>query len=193
MLLCGITLLLICSDVKLNPGPKKTKSCYNFSLCHWKLNSITAHKFSNISLLEAYIVQYKFGMICISKTYLDPCFPNGDPRLNLPGYNVVWADNPNNDKRGGVCIYFKESLALRSVTSLLLLEVFIQIRKGYVISLYRSLGQTQDQFNEFLHNFEQLLFDIISCNSFLFLITSDFCARTSSWWRKDSTTTASYF
>ena len=75
-------------------------------------------------------------MICISETFrdilrhLDFSFSNDDPRLNLPGYNVVRADNPNNIKRDGVCVYFKESLVVRSVTSLylkecLLLEVFI--------------------------------------------------------------------
>ena len=30
MLLCGITVLLICGDVELNLGPKKTKSYHNF-------------------------------------------------------------------------------------------------------------------------------------------------------------------
>ena len=193
MLLCGITLLLICGDVELNLGPKKTKSCYNFSLYCWNLNSVTAHNFSIISLLEAYNVQHKFDMICISETYLDSSFPNDDPILNLPGYNVVRTDNPNNVKRGGVCVYFKESLSVGSVTSLyinecLLLEVFIQNKKSYVVSLYRSPSQAQDQFNEFLRKFEQLLCDIISCNSSFLLIAGDFNGRTSSWWRKDSAT-----
>ena len=191
MLLCGITLLLICGDVKLNLGPKKTKSCYNFFLYYWNLNSVTAQNVSIISLLEAYNAQHKFDMICISETYLDSSFPNDDPRLNLPGYNVVRTDNPNNVKRGGVWVYFKESLSVGSVTSLyikecLLLEVFIQNKKSYVVSLYRSPSQAQDQFNEFFLNFEQLLCDIISCNSSFLLIAGDFNARTSSWWRKDS-------
>ena len=34
ILLCAITLLLICGDVELNIGPKKINSCYNFSVCH---------------------------------------------------------------------------------------------------------------------------------------------------------------
>ena len=73
--LCGITLLLICADAELNHGPKKSESYCNFSLCHWNLNSITAHNFSKILLIEAYNVQHKFGMICISQTYLDSSFP----------------------------------------------------------------------------------------------------------------------
>ena len=91
MLLCGITLLLICGDTELNPGTKKTKSCYNFSLCHWNLNCITVHNFSKISLLEAYYVQHKFDMICISETYLDSNFPNDDPKHSLPGF-TMWLE-----------------------------------------------------------------------------------------------------
>ena len=79
-------------------------------------------------------------MICISENCVGSSFPDDDPRLNLPGHNVVREDNPNSATRSGICVYFKESLAVRSVTSLylkkcLLLEVFIQNRKGYVVSL----------------------------------------------------------
>lgn len=98
MLLYGIALLLIWGAVKLHPGPKKP--CYNFHLCHWNLNSITANNFSKIYLiLEAYNVKHKFDMICISKTYLYSSFLDDDSRLNLPGYNVVRAVNPNNTKK----------------------------------------------------------------------------------------------
>ena len=38
-------------------------------------------------------------MICISKTYLYSSFLDDDSRLNLPGYNVVRAVNPNNTKK----------------------------------------------------------------------------------------------
>ena len=51
---CVLIILIICSDTELNPGPKKDKSCDNFSLCHWNLNSIAAHDFSKLSLLETY-------------------------------------------------------------------------------------------------------------------------------------------
>lgn len=98
LLLYGSTLLLIWGAVKLHPGPKKP--CYNFPLCHWNLNSITANNLSKIYLiLEAYNVQHEFDMIYISKTYLYSSFLDDDSRLNLPGYNVVRAVNPNNTKK----------------------------------------------------------------------------------------------
>ena len=87
-------------------------------------------------------------MICVSDTCLDFGFSIDDPRLHLPGYNVVRPDNPDNYKRGGVLVYFKESCGVQSVTSLclkecLLLDVFIQNGKGYVVSLHRSPSQTK--------------------------------------------------
>ena len=33
-------------DIEMNPGPKPS-SCNKFSICHWNLNSISAHNFIN--------------------------------------------------------------------------------------------------------------------------------------------------
>ena len=43
-----------CGDVESNPGPIATKF-KQLSICHWNLNSISAHKLIKLSLLEAYI------------------------------------------------------------------------------------------------------------------------------------------
>ena len=39
----------------------------------------------------------------------------------LEGYNLIPSDHPSNTKRGGVCIYYKESVVVRlvGITSLL--------------------------------------------------------------------------
>ena len=49
--------------------------------------------------------------MCLSETYLDSRIP--DSLLEIDGYNLVRADRPNNIKRGGVCIYYKESLPVQ--------------------------------------------------------------------------------
>ena len=91
MLLCGITLLPICGDVQLDPGPKKAKSCNNFFLCHWNLYSITAHNFSEISLLEAYNARHKFDMMCIPETYLGSSFQDDNHiRLLIEKKNALF-------------------------------------------------------------------------------------------------------
>ena len=83
---------------------KNKKPYDNLSLCHWNLNSIAAHDFSKLSLLEAYNTHHMYDIICLSETYLDSSVPYDDPRLNLSGYKLVRADNLSNNKRGGVGI-----------------------------------------------------------------------------------------
>ena len=54
---------------------------------------------------------YKHNFICLSGTYLDSSV--SDSLLKIDEYNLVRADHPNDTKRGGVCIYYKESLPVR--------------------------------------------------------------------------------
>ena len=46
-------ILLTRRDIEVNSGPKKNCST-SFSLCHWNLNSLTAHNCVKLSLLQAY-------------------------------------------------------------------------------------------------------------------------------------------
>ena len=98
-----------------------------------------------------------------------------------------------NCKRGGISIYFKEHLAVRSISPLnlsecLVLEINIQNKKGFVISLYPSPNQSKDEFDQFLLNFEQLVSDRMSQNPHVILVTGEFNVRLSSWWKNDLTT-----
>ena len=75
-------LLLLSGDIESNPGPKRSS---NIKFCHWNLNGLAAH---------------------------DSTIPNEHVNMQINGYSLLRADHPNNIKRGGVCIYFKESLPL---------------------------------------------------------------------------------
>ena len=105
-------LLRLSGDIGLNPG-LKPNSCESFSVYHWNLNSITSHNFIKVSLLTSYNNNHKFDIICLSETYLNSETLSNDENLNIPGYNLIRAGNLSNTKRGGICIYFKESLLLR--------------------------------------------------------------------------------
>ena len=83
--------------------------------------------------------------------------------MELPGYNIVRADNPTNTKRGSVCIYYHNSLPLKVIDIQLLNEcINFEIRIGgklcSFLCLYRSPSQTRDE--TFADNFE-LTFDSI--------------------------------
>ena len=103
---------MLSSDIKTNPGPiPSSGQC--FSIYHWNLNSITAHNFAKLSLLTAYNLVHSFDIICLSETYLTSEAPPNDIRLELPGYNLLRSDDPSNNKRGGICVYYKSTLPLR--------------------------------------------------------------------------------
>ena len=93
-------------DIESNPGPSKKYKTLN--CCHWNVNSISAHKMIKKSLIEAYNSNHRYDFMCISETYLDSSVPADGKELAMEGYNLIRADHPNNVKKGGVCIYYKE-------------------------------------------------------------------------------------
>ena len=111
------SLLLLHGDIESNPGPRNSKN-HLPSFCHWNLNSLPAHNFSKMLLLKAYNAIYKYDFICLSEIYLDSSIPSDHVSLELEGYKLVRADHPNNVKRGGVCIYYKESIPVRVINLL---------------------------------------------------------------------------
>ena len=107
MTLALTTLLIICSgDIETNPGPKKNTK---ISFCHWNLNGIAAHNFSKVSLLQAMATTHEYDIICLSETFLDSSFSSLDDRINIQVYNLLRADHPNDNKKGGVCMYLKNT------------------------------------------------------------------------------------
>ena len=63
---------------------------------------------------------YKHDFISVSETCSD--FTTPDSLLEIDGCYLVRVDNPNNIKRGWVCIYYKESLPFRVINLLHLKE-----------------------------------------------------------------------
>ena len=107
-------LLLLGGNVHPNPGPTRKKDKdYNFSLCSWNVNSISVNNFSKLSLLSSYNSIYRYDLICLSETFLDSSFSTDDDRLSLDGYDLIRADHPQDIKRGGVCVYIKNSLGAK--------------------------------------------------------------------------------
>ena len=77
-------LILLSADVELNPGPKRA-STSNISICHWNLNSISAHNYIKLFLLKTYIAIHKFDIISLSETYLDSSTTSDDDIWQFQG------------------------------------------------------------------------------------------------------------
>ena len=72
-------------------------------------------------------------------------------------------------------IYYQEFFAVcpvdvESLNECAIFEVSIENKRGYVVLLYRSSSQTQDEFDIFLISFEKLIADIIAKNPLFDLI-----------------------
>ena len=168
-------ILLTHGDIEVNPGPKKNSST-SFSFCHWNLNSLIAHNYIKLSSLQAYNSVYKHDVICLSETYLDNSVSSDESDLNFPGYKLVRADYPRNFKRGGVCIYFKESLSICFLDVLdecLLCELSYKNKKCFIATLYRSPSQSREEFEKFLSNFEVLIKAISNQKDAISIIMGD--------------------
>ena len=183
-------LLIICGDVHVNPGPKNKD---NLSVAHWNLNSVSVHDFEKLRSLQAFNSVYQFDIICLSETFLDSSFSSDDIDLSIEGYNIIRADHPVNIKRGGVCVYYRETLPLKvlniyQLTECLVLEIVCENKKCILACLYRSPSQSSDEFDTFLIKFEDMIELIFDFDPNIVLILGDFNAKLSSWKIDDNDT-----
>ena len=75
-------------------SPKETKKKF-LTVCHWNLNSLSAHNFSKLTQLKACISNYKH-FICLSETYLNYSIPGS--LLEIDRYNLIRSDHPDDIK-----------------------------------------------------------------------------------------------
>ena len=76
----SLTIIRLSGDIEEKTVPKRNSN-QSFSICHWNLNSITAHNYLKISLLRAYISLHNFEVVCISESYLDSTTAPDDENL----------------------------------------------------------------------------------------------------------------
>ena len=166
--------LLQYSDIKLNPGRK------GFSICHWNLNSLTAHNYLKVSQLQAFNLVHKFDILCISETHSS--VSQDDNALSIERYSIIWAYHPSNTKRGGLCICYNDKISEKQMSNInlsecLACEIVIGKKKEYVITLYCSSSQNQSNFEYFLLSLKNLLCNIRNKGSAFTILMSDFNVR----------------
>ena len=97
-------IISLIGDIEFNPSPKSNMLNQCFSIFHWNLNSISAHLFTKVSLLSAYVSVQKSDIIFLSENYFNSEIPSDEKVSEIPGYNLVKEDHPSNSKGGGVCV-----------------------------------------------------------------------------------------
>ena len=101
-------LLSCCGGIEENHGPKYS----SVTFCHSSLNGLTAHDTTKTLLLQAYITQYNYDIICQTETFLNSSILNDDNRITIDVYNLIRSDHPSDSKKGGVCVYCKKHIPL---------------------------------------------------------------------------------
>ena len=88
----------------------------------------------------------------------DSSISNDDERVHIKGYNLLRTDHPSNQKRGSVCMYYKEHLPiikrddLCTLKECLVTEIRVHKKKFFFSCLYKSPSQTQNEFEEFCND-----------------------------------------
>ena len=175
-----------------NPG-----SCHGntFKFCHWDLDSIIVNNFIKIPFTEAYNSVYNYDIIALSETYLDSSIPNESISLTGFSKDINRSDHPTDVKRGGVCLYFKDSLAikqrkdLQTLDECIISELTIGRKKVFFVVVCRSPSQNSESFYSFLENLELIIQNLKNKRPHCIILTGDFNCRSDSWWVEDEVTT----
>ena len=110
--------------------------------------------------------------------------------LQIPGYILIRVNYPSNQKRGGICIYHKDFLPIK-VNNISCLKECLNFNLGVygkqcnITFIYCSPGQSSEEFDKFLSNFELSLDYIANRNPFVSIIIGDFNARSNNWRSSD--------
>ena len=154
------------------------------------MNSISAHDFLRVSLIEAYNSLYNYDLIGIAETHLDDSVDQ--ERLILKGYEFINCDHPLNSKRGGVGLYVKDSLPkkerpdIATLPESIVCELNLDRKKYFFVVVYRSPSQDQQEFDNFMNNFELMLSKMSAEEPYAVIITGDFNCRSPQWWEQDN-------
>ena len=177
--------ILLSGDVEENPGPDSGI----FKFCTWNLNSIVAHDFFRVSLLEAYNSVYNYDLMEITVTHLDSNVDKN--KLYIDGYTFFNNNHPLDIKRGGVGLYVKDSFPairrpeLEILPECIICEIQLDRKKYFFVVVYRSPSQSHFEFENFMNTFEQMLTMLAAENPYSTIITGDFNCRSSQWWEND--------
>ena len=101
--------LLMAGDIHPHPGQVDV----GLKFCHWNLNGIIARDRIKIPLIDAYNSIFHYGIIASSKTIINSSVPDEDIFIERFSEEIFRSDHPSSDKKGGVCIYFEETLPIK--------------------------------------------------------------------------------
>ena len=88
-----------------------------------------------------------------------------DEDIFIEGFSkeILRSEHPSGDKKGGVCIYFKETLPIKhgkdleSMQETVVTEITLRGKKIVFVAIYRSPNQSSEEFDLFQENLQTIL------------------------------------
>ena len=182
-------MISLSNDVSENPGPPFTTASDGaspyFSFCNWNLNTLSKDDFSRVSLLDAHNSIHKYDSLCETSLSKDEYVPENI----LQGYHYHACNHPSGEKKGGVGIFYKDTLPLKirsdlSFDECIVAELRFGRKKIFFTVLYRNPMHkvNSPDFHNFVANFTELHAKILSEKPYFIIFTGDFNAHSVQWW-----------
>ena len=150
------------NDISKNPGPFSPEAPGGttpyFSFCNWNLNTLSKDDFTRINLLQAHNSNYKYDIISLCETSLGR--NEIVPENALPGYLYQACNHVSGEKKGGVGIFYKDTLPIKirsdlSFDECIVIELRFGRKKIFFSVLYRNPMHkaSSPELNSFLEKF----------------------------------------
>ena len=152
----------------------------------WNVNSLGKDNFQRVRLIEAHNSIFNYDMISICETSLNDSVKLPETLLN--DYTFEPANHPANTRRGGVGLFYKNSLPVivrkdLSFDETIVVELKFGRKKVFFTVLYRIsfFKHNSAGFQALLANFENLYSKIKAEKPFATFFAGDFNAHSQFW------------
>ena len=104
--------LLVLSLLLILGVSSSSKKKLSFTV--WNLDSLPARDYAIIPLLESFQAEYKFDLLGVCESALTASIPNNSILIDGFSPGPLRADKVDNTRNGGVCLYYREDLPIKS-------------------------------------------------------------------------------
>ena len=183
--------LLIIAGIETNPGPTSRR---NFSFAVWNLDSLPARDYARIPLIESLQAEHRFDLFGVVESALNSGIPSDSILVEGFSPDPIRADKADGTRNGGVCLYYREDLPIKSRKDLAIIpetvvaEIKINRKKIFFVLSYRHPSTPMAEFNNYVNSLETILEMANKENPSAIILSGDFNARSPLFWEGDSGT-----
>ena len=151
--------LLILAGIESNPGPI---SKINLSFAVWNLDSLPARDYARIPLIESLQAEYKFDMFGVCESALTGNISSEN--ISVEGFSPdpIRADKADDTRNGGVCLYFREDLPIKSrpdiatIPETSVAAIKLSQKKIFFVLSYRHQNISIADFKNYISSLESI-------------------------------------